>query len=462
MNVPLRPSSAARLGVTHLLANQQCRALIWAILARFRQVNLRPVPLLARACPAPYQAMQRITGKCPRHLDSWTMSRDGCREIFAASVSQPETAVLIDAPEGGNCSACAAARSSENSLRSRNFETLAQWLDLPRIGLVDARKLQLCRHPRLPAPVEGILLDGIDSLRQFVSLQTELEALWRVPVLGYLQIPSAVRTAVERWNCETPPPADLLSELAQHLTPHWDESLLGELLQRPAWPWQFKHASPRRAFSPRVRIAIAQDEAFGLCFPEVLDSLERAGATLCDFSPLRSERLPENCDLVYFGCGHPERYAEELARNHCLIQSVRSFAAAGGRIYAEASGSAYLCRQMILPGGAAATMTGLLPANARFLAQASAPQPAEVSFGLGCWLADKHATLRGYRDLNWQLEPCGAMLTFAGDPAQRCDILGRGNTICSRILFNVAANAQLLERFVQPATQFETALRAGR
>jgi cobyrinic acid a,c-diamide synthase len=389
------------------------------------------------------------------------MNRDRCREIFAASVSRPETAVLIDAPEEGDCPACSAARSQHQSQRTRNFETLCHWLDLPRLGLVDVRKLQLCRHPRLPAPVDGLLLDGVESIRQFVSLQTELEALWRVPVLGYLQIPASLRATVEKWNCETPPSVEVLSELVQHLTPHWDENQLGELLQRPALPWQFNVASKVPAFGPQVRIAIAQDEAFGLCFPEVLDALERAGATLCDFSPLRSDRLPENCDLVYFGCGHPERFAHQLAGNHCMIQSVRSFAATGGRIYAEASGSAYLCRQLILPGGSAVTMTGLLPANARYSNEAAAPQQAEVSFGLGCWLADRHAQVRGYRDLHWQLEPCGAMLTYAGDPAQRCDILGRGNVICSRILLNIAANPQLLERFVRPAAMADTALRAS-
>lgn len=463
MGAPLRPGSAARLGLTNALPGSPCRALIWAILARLRQAGARPVPFLARACPYPYQALQRATGKCPRHLDSWSMTRDRCRDVFVSAIARPETGVLIDASEPGDCPACIAHGTSRGtkSAQTRNFETLCQWLDLPRVGLVDARRLQLCRQQRLPVAVDALLIDGIENIRQAVAVQTELEALWRIPVLGHLQLPAQVRALVDEWSPDAPPSTDLLGVLADHLAAHWDEQLLGEFMQRPAWPREFEISRQIPAGKP-LRIAIAQDAAFGWCFPEVLDALERAGATLCDFSPLRSERLPDRTDLVYIGCGHPEQYADELSRNHCLMQSLRSYAVGGGRIYAEASGGAYLSRQMILPDGNAANMAGLLPINARYLPDAAAPEQAEVTFGLGCWLADRNTTLRGYRAAQWQLEPCGAMLTYAQDPRQRCDVLGRGNVIASRILFNVAAYPQLLERFVRPCLPVGAVLRAAR
>jgi cobyrinic acid a,c-diamide synthase len=468
MGAPLRPGSAARLGLTNVLPGRSCRALIWAILARLREANARPVPFLARACPSPYQALQRATGKCPRHLDSWSMPRDRCREVFTSAVARPETGVLIDAAEQGDCQACVPAekpdsvtRQAVKSPQTRNFETLCQWLDLPRLGLVDVRRLQLCRQQRLPVAVDALLLDGVDNIRQAVAVQTELEALWRVPVLGHLQLPAPVRELVDHWHCETPPSIDLFGILADHLSTRWDEHLMGELMQRPSWPREFE-ISQQLPSGPRTRIAIAQDEAFGWCFPEALDALERAGATLVDFSPLRSERLPENIDLVYIGCGHPERYAAELSRNHCLMQSLRSFAANGGRIYAEASGAAYLSRQLILPAGGAANMAGLLPINARFLGDAVPPEQAELTFGLGCWFAERGTALRGYRAAQWQLDPCGSMLTYAQDPSQRCDVLGRSNVLASRILFNIAAHPALLERFARPSSPLGTVLRTAR
>src|SRR4029079_4249809 len=107
-------------------------------------------------------------------------------------------------------------------------------------------------------------------------------------------------------------------------------------------PWSLRPASRR------FRIAVAFDEAYSCYYPETLDLLEAAGAELCDFSPLKSESIPDGADIVYFGCGCPEREPERLAANHCLMQSLRMFAALGGRIYAQGSGVAYLCREMRL------------------------------------------------------------------------------------------------------------------
>ena len=397
------------------------------------------------------------------------MPRDRCREVFTSAVARAETGVLIDAAESGDCPACQVGTSpagktlpqKTKSPQVRNFETLCLWLDLPRLGMIDVRRLQLCRQPHPPVAVDALLLDGVENIRQAMAVQTELEALWRIPVLGYLQLPRPVRELVDRWDSDQPPNNDLFDVLAEHLAPHWDEQLMGELMQRPAWPREFE-ISQHLPAGPRTRIAIAQDEAFGWCFPEALDALERTGATLCDFSPLRSERIPENTDLVYIGCGHPERYAEELSRNHCLMQSLRSFAGNGGRVYAEASGASYLSRQLILPNGTAANMAGLLPINARFLGDDKPPEQAEVTFGLGCWFAERGTTLRGYRAAQWQLDPCGAMLTYAQDPSQRCDVLGRGNVLCSRILFNIAAHPGLLERFAKPGSALSAVVRTAR
>ena len=142
-----------------------------------------------------------------------------------------------------------------------------------------------------------------------------------------------------------------LRALGQRLLPTLRLPLLRQLAGR-ATPIVFEPESWLiQADKPGFRIAVAIDEAYCGYYPETLDLLEAAGAELCDFSPLRSEAIPDGADVVYFGCGHPERDPEKLAANHCLKQSLRCYAAAGGRIYAEGSGLAYLCREIVLPGG---------------------------------------------------------------------------------------------------------------
>jgi hypothetical protein len=117
---------------------------------------------------------------------------------------------------------------------------------------------------------------------------------------------------------------------------------------------------------------------------------------------------------------------------------------------------------MILPNGTTANMAGLLPINARFLGDDKPLEQAEVTFGLGSWFAERGTTLRGYRAAQWQLDPCGSMLTYAQDPTQRCDVLGRGNVLCSRILFNIAAHPALLERFAKPGSALSAVVRTAR
>jgi cobyrinic acid a,c-diamide synthase len=211
----------------------------------------------------------------------------------------------------------------------------------------------------------------------------------------------------------------------------------------------------------RFRIAVALDAAFDTYYPETLDLLEAAGAELCDFSPLTSERIPDECDVVFFGSGDVASHAEKLASNHCLKQSLHAYAASGGRIYAEGGGLAYLCREVLLPGATAVPMTGLLPAAARWTA-ATELCPTEINFHLGSWLAPASFSLRGYSISNWNIEPNGPMLHYARDSRGQPDFFGAGSVIGSRLLINLAANRHLLRRFFEPyAPAVAAAVRRG-
>jgi cobyrinic acid a,c-diamide synthase len=215
-----------------------------------------------------------------------------------------------------------------------------------------------------------------------------------------------------------------------------------------------------------LRIALAYDEEFCGYFPDTLELLEEAGAELCDFSPLRSGSLPDGANVVYFGCGHPERQPEALAGNHCLRQSLRDFAAAGGRIYGEGSGLAYLCREIDLGvdqggEGRRLPMAGLLPAVARLITQPSEPQPVELAFATDSWLVEQGDYLRGYRHGGWAIEPQGPLVSYAQAKDQHLDVLGRANVVGSRIWVNLAANEHLLRRFMTPALPVGALARRG-
>ena len=119
--------------------------------------------------------------------------------------------------------------------------------------------------------------------------------------------------------------------------------------------------SPPPTAGPPVRIAWARDEAFGFYYADDLAALERAGAELVPFSPLRDEHLPA-ADGLLIGGGFPETHLERLAANRALATEIAAFIEAGGPAYAECGGLMYLARRLTW-GEKQGKMVGVIPAD---------------------------------------------------------------------------------------------------
>jgi cobyrinic acid a,c-diamide synthase len=199
-----------------------------------------------------------------------------------------------------------------------------------------------------------------------------------------------------------------------------------------------------------LTVAVGFDEAFNCYFPDTLDLLELCGATVVDFSPLRDEALPPETDLVYLGCGHPERYAAALAENHCMTLALRDHLCGGGRVYAEGGGLAYLCQYMETADGRRTSMIGAIPAVARVNPQPAPPRPIEVTLARRTWLGMRGRRLRGYLNTNWLIEPLGEVEGCLAEAGHECDLVGRYLAVGSRLHLNFAAQPEFLRNFVQP------------
>ena len=81
------------------------------------------------------------------------------------------------------------------------------------------------------------------------------------------------------------------------------------------------------------------------------------------FSPLHDSVLPES-DFVYLPGGYPELYLPGLSSNRSMLQSVRDYAEAGGKLLAECGGMMYLCNKIKSSDGSSFPMVGLLNQSA--------------------------------------------------------------------------------------------------
>ena len=249
---------------------------------------------------------------------------------------------------------------------------LADTLGLPVLLVVEpkgqsltlAAELNGLVNFRTPSHIAGILLNNCTA-RMHALLAPMLEKETGLPVLGFLpKLPEAVigsrhlglYTAAEVENLQ-----QKLALLADAAEEHIDWPRLLALCEKepPALPVQ-PETPPAR-----VRIAVAQDEAFCFTYAETLETFRDAGAEVVFFSPLRDTALPENIGGLYLPGGYPELHARELSENTSLLREIKQKIESGLPTAAECGGFLYLGQSLTDAEGQSWPMAGVLPGEAK-------------------------------------------------------------------------------------------------
>ena len=249
---------------------------------------------------------------------------------------------------------------------------LADTLGLPVLLVVEpkgqsltlAAELKGLNSFRTPSHIAGILLNNCTA-RMHALLAPMLEKETGLPVLGFLpKLPEAVigsrhlglYTAAEVENLQ-----QKLALLADAAEEHIDWPRLLALCEKEP------PALPEKAPQPpaRVRIAVAQDEAFCFTYAETLEAFRDAGAEVVFFSPLRDTALPENIGGLYLPGGYPELHAKELSENTSLLREIKRKIESGLPTAAECGGFLYLGQSLTDAEGQSWPMVGVLPGEAK-------------------------------------------------------------------------------------------------
>ena len=249
---------------------------------------------------------------------------------------------------------------------------LADTLGLPVLLVVEpkgqsltlAAELKGLDSFRTPSHIAGILLNNCTA-RMHALLAPMLEEETGLPVLGFLpKLPEAVigsrhlglYTAAEVENLQ-----QKLALLADAAEEHIDWPRLLALCEKEP------PALPEKAPQPpaRVRIAVAQDEAFCFTYAETLEAFRDAGAEVVFFSPLRDTALPENIGGLYLPGGYPELHARELSENTSLLREIKRKIESGLPTAAECGGFLYLGQSLTDAEGQSWPMVGVLPGEAK-------------------------------------------------------------------------------------------------
>ena len=434
-------SALPRIAVGTIQPEADLRAMLWALMEALRESGLQVQGFLSQASFVAFHGAATASGLSPRHLDSWLMSPETCRWLFAQGASCCDLAVV----QGS----FVPPRAGEDG-QGGSLETLCQWLDLPRIVSLDVSAAGGRGLPR-PARVDALLLDGVEDAQDLARLSDELESCWEVPVLGGLEALPELRAEVAAVPKGTRPPRELCQRLGSQMLRHMQPQRVMQLASQRKLPWASEPPfdTPWDASSSPLVVALAYDKAINCYFPDTLDLLESRGATVVDFSPLRDERLPPDTDIVYLGCGHPEYHAAELSQNHCMKLALRNHLRRGGRLYAEGGGLAYLCQQMEIGEGELWRMAGVFPATAHLCPNAGLPAPLEVTLDQGTWLAERGARLRGYEIPRWRIQPADGLTGCIAEADHRNILVKNARALGSQLHLHFAVLPDLFSSFLK-------------
>lgn len=305
-----------------------------------------------------------VLGVESRNLDLFFFAPDTVRTLYAKGAA------------GHGAAVCEGAMGFYDGLGGVSDRAsawhLADTLGLPVLLVVEpkgqsltlAAELKGLVNFRTPSHIAGILLNNCTA-RMHALLAPMLEKETGLPVLGFLpKLPEAVigsrhlglYTAAEVENLQ-----QKLALLADAAEEHIDWPRLLALCEKepPALPVQ-PETPPAR-----VRIAVAQDEAFCFTYAETLEAFRDAGAEVVFFSPLRDTALPENIGGLYLPGGYPELHARELSENTSLLREIKQKIESGLPTAAECGGFLYLGQSLTDAEGQSWPMTGVLPGEAK-------------------------------------------------------------------------------------------------
>ncbi|MCF6443507.1 cobyrinate a,c-diamide synthase [Nereida sp. MMG025] len=295
------------------------------------------------------------------NLDAWAMTPDRLRSLARHKAGET---LLIEGAMGLFDGAPPDSRGSTADLARILGQPVVLIIDCARMAGSVAAIYHGFKHHDPRIYLAGVILNNVGSPRHEAMLR---RALGDTPVFGAvprdtgLAHPSrhlGLQQAGERADLDA-----FLDHAADIMDAHLETDALLRLSMERKVPLGTSH--PMRP--PAQTIAVAQDLAFGFCYPHMLDDWRRAGAQVTPFSPLNDDAVPP-ADFVFLPGGYPELHAGKLAANSNFMQSLRN-AAQTSDIYGECGGYMALGEGLIDADGTRHRMAGLLALETSFAAR---------------------------------------------------------------------------------------------
>lgn len=308
--------------------------------------------------------LAQASGRPCYNLDFYIQSRDEIRQSFVRHATGADIALV----EGNKGLYDGLDLDGSNS----NAE-LSKVLKLPVVLVLDTRGVIRGVAPLLlgyqafdrDVNIAGVILNNVGGARHESKLRAVVEHYTDIPVLGAVHHDASLQILERHLGLvpanEQSEAQAHIDEVGRNIAAHVDLDRLIEVA-RSAPMLEPPEITPFMASADApMKIAIAQDEAFGFYYADDLEALRAAGAELVAFNTLRDAHLPD-ADALFLGGGFPESFSRELAANRSLREEIRNAIEAGLPTYAECGGLMYLSRSLTWKD-ATHDMVGVIPGD---------------------------------------------------------------------------------------------------
>ena len=352
----------------------------------------------------------RVIGVKSGNLDTFFTDRETTRFLFGRRAAEAEVSVV----EGVMGYYDGLGGISEEASSSDVAETL----DMPVVLVINCRGMSISVVPLIkgfleyqkPSHIRGVILNQMPKAL-YPDMKEQIERWLPVKVLGY--VPKAEDLVLESRHLGLVLPGEIerLKEKLNQLAEVIEESIDLDAFLAMAWEAEdFTYETPelpRLSGTEKVRIGVAEDEAFCFTYRDNLQLLKDMGAELVSFSPIRDKSLPEGLHGLLLSGGYPELHAKELSENESMRCSIREALEKGLPCIAECGGFLYLHRTLEGADGAEYPMADVVKARAYRTDRLARFGDIEMEAQRDQLILKEGEKARGHEFHYWESENCG-------------------------------------------------------
>lgn len=201
--------------------------------------------------------------------------------------------------------------------------------------------------------IKGIILNQV-SAGYYQRIKEVIENVCKVKVIGYLPTLKSAEIPSRHLGLVSPEEIVEFQEWSERIADEIEKTIDTEAFLRIAEKApKLKTCGPsiyelmlQNYSTKEINIAIARDEAFSFYYQENIELLEKCGANIKYFSPLKDKHLPEDVNGIILWGGYPEKYAKELSENETLRNEIKEKVCHGLPCIAECGGFLYLQKEL--------------------------------------------------------------------------------------------------------------------